>query len=80
MIIPVRCMNCGNVLADKWRAYQARVVQIRKMTGKESSSTIYMDATSVIDTPEKQVLDKLGLRRYCCRKHFLTHIDLIEKI
>jgi DNA-directed RNA polymerase I, II, and III subunit RPABC5 len=50
------------------------------MTGKEASSTIYMDATTVIDTPEKQVLDELGLRRYCCRKHFLTHIDLIEKI
>jgi DNA-directed RNA polymerase subunit N (RpoN/RPB10) len=80
MIIPVRCMNCGNVLADKWRTYQTEVARIRKMTGKESSSTIYMDATSVINTPEKIVLDKLGLRRYCCRKHFLTHVDLIEKI
>ena len=80
MIIPMRCMNCGNVLADKWRTYQARVAELRKMTGKEVSSTIYMDATSVIETPEKQVLDELGLRRYCCRKHFLTHVDLIEKI
>lgn len=26
----------------------------------------------------KKVLDKLGLKRYCCRNLFLTHVDLIE--
>ncbi|MBI2040614.1 MAG: DNA-directed RNA polymerase subunit N [DPANN group archaeon] len=26
----------------------------------------------------KDVLDKLGLKRYCCRALFLGHIDLID--
>lgn len=25
-------------------------------------------------------LDQLGLRRYCCRRILLTHVDLIDKI
>jgi len=39
-----------------------------------------MDATTVPDTAEKKVLDELNLKRYCCRKHFLTQRDLIEKL
>jgi DNA-directed RNA polymerase subunit N (RpoN/RPB10) len=39
-----------------------------------------MDGKSVPDTPENMVLNALGLRRYCCRKHMLTHVDLIDKI
>ena len=31
-------------------------------------------------TPEKKIMDTLKLRRPCCRKHFLTQIDLMEKI
>ena len=25
-------------------------------------------------------LEKLGLKRYCCRRMLLTHVDLIEKL
>lgn len=25
-------------------------------------------------------LDTLGLKRYCCRRMLLTHVDLIEKL
>ncbi len=28
---------------------------------------------------KKEVLDDLGLERYCCRSIFLTHTDLAEK-
>ena len=28
----------------------------------------------------KKVMDDLGLKRYCCRAVFLTHIDLIKKV
>ncbi len=27
---------------------------------------------------KKEVLDKLGLERYCCRALFLGHVDLLE--
>ena len=78
MIIPIRCMNCGNMIADKWRKYQERL-KMRRGDNKENS-TIYIDGSSKVVTPEGETLDELGLRRDCCRKHFLTHVDLIEKI
>ncbi|MBS3151558.1 DNA-directed RNA polymerase subunit N [Candidatus Woesearchaeota archaeon] len=28
----------------------------------------------------KEVLDKIGMERYCCRSLFLGHIDLLETI
>jgi DNA-directed RNA polymerase I, II, and III subunit RPABC5 len=81
MIIPIRCMNCGNILADKWLFYQEKVKELRgNSSSSSSSSTLYMDGKSVPDTPENKVLNALGLRRYCCRKHMLTHVDLIDKI
>ena len=77
MIIPIRCMNCGNVLADKWLFYQQKVKELR---GSNKMSPIYMDGKSVPDTEENKVLNALGLKKYCCRKHMLTHVDLIDKI
>jgi hypothetical protein len=28
----------------------------------------------------RDALDKLGLKRYCCRRMVLTHVDLIDKL
>ncbi len=71
-------MNCGNCLADLWRYYQARVREIQGNT--KDINIIYMDGQKIPDTAQKRVLDELGLHRYCCRKHLLTHVDLIDKI
>jgi DNA-directed RNA polymerase subunit N (RpoN/RPB10) len=82
MIIPVRCMNCGNMLADKWRYYQKEVSRLRNE--QNITQPFVIDGTQSPDaiplTPEKQVMNKLGITRYCCRKHLLTHRDLIDKI
>ncbi|KAI9355362.1 DNA-directed RNA polymerase I, II, and III subunit RPABC5 [Zopfochytrium polystomum] len=32
------------------------------------------------DYTEGQAMDHLGLKRYCCRRMVLTHVDLIEKL
>jgi len=29
---------------------------------------------------KKEVLDDLGLEKYCCRTIFLTHVDTIEEV
>ena len=29
---------------------------------------------------EVQAFEQLGLKRYCCRRMLLTHVDLIEKL
>jgi DNA-directed RNA polymerase I, II, and III subunit RPABC5 len=30
--------------------------------------------------PEGEALDQLHIKRYCCRRMLLTHVDLVEKI
>ena len=75
MIIPIRCMSCGKVLADKWRYYQE---QLKKE--KTSNDRYYFDGKANPDTPEKKYMDALNIKRQCCRKHFLTQIDLMENI
>lgn len=29
---------------------------------------------------DRVALDKIGLKRYCCRRMMLTHVDLITKL
>ena len=38
---------------------------------------IYLDKNNVEKTPEGKVLDKLGLNKICCRRHMLTHVDIV---
>ncbi|KAI0151624.1 8 kDa subunit-domain-containing protein [Xylariaceae sp. FL1272] len=32
------------------------------------------------DCTDGDAMDKLGLKRYCCRRMIMTHVDLIEKL
>ena len=75
MIIPIRCMSCGKVLADKWKYYQDK---LKKEKG--SDDRYYFDGKINPDTPEKKIMDELNMKRPCCRKHFLTQIDLMDNI
>lgn len=79
MIIPIRCMSCGNILADKWNFYKE---ELQKKKGDSYNQNRYfMDGTEMNkETLEFTIMKKMGIKRPCCRKHFLTHVDLIEKI
>ena len=70
-------MNCGNVLADKWLYYQERLKELR---GTSKPKPIDMGGNEVPDTAECKVLQELTLKRYCFRRHMLTHLDLIDQI
>jgi DNA-directed RNA polymerase subunit N (RpoN/RPB10) len=72
MIIPIRCMTCGKVLADKYLHYKREVAK-----RKTNSKIVYMTQENLgVKSPEGEILDQLGLNHPCCRRHFLTHIDL----
>tara|TARA_B100000029_G_C17290001_1_gene856655 strand:- start:108 stop:362 length:255 start_codon:yes stop_codon:yes gene_type:complete len=84
MIIPVRCFTCGKIIANKWKYYEAEVRR-RKMTDdtlrkQTEESVININAEEIRKTPEGEVMDELGLKRYCCRKMMLGHIELIDVI
>jgi DNA-directed RNA polymerase I, II, and III subunit RPABC5 len=71
-------MSCGSVIADKWLYY---VSEIKKRRGSQMvEDRFYMDGTQIPQTLEMELMKKLGMKRPCCRKHFLTHVDLMEKI
>ena len=76
MIIPIKCFTCGTVLADKYRYYQQEVRKRKLDKSMEIEKVIYLTTDNVEKTPEGEVLDELLLKKYCCRRHMLAHIDL----
>ena len=76
MIIPIKCFTCGNVLADKYRFYLAEVRKIKIAQGLKVDKVVYLTKENTEKTPEGIVLDELGLKNVCCRRHMLTHVDI----
>ena len=76
MIIPIKCFTCGTVLADKYRYYQAEVKKIKIQRGESVEKVVYLTKTNVEKTAEGEVLDTIGLKNVCCRRHMLTHVDI----
>lgn len=81
MIIPVKCFTCGMVIADKYRFYLEEVRK-KKLAKRGNSQSIDIDKVIYLTkefhekTPEGDVLDELNIRKMCCRRHFLTHVDI----
>lgn len=67
MIIPVRCFSCGRVIASDYIAFVNKVNLIRETENRDP-------------TPEEiqKIFDDIGVRRYCCRRMILSHVDLID--
>jgi DNA-directed RNA polymerase I, II, and III subunit RPABC5 len=81
MIIPIKCFTCGMVLADKYRFYceQVRKKKLAKKSNGESidiDKVLYLTKEFSDKTPEGEVLDELKLKKMCCRRHMLTHVDI----
>ena len=87
MIIPVRCFTCNNMIGDKWNPYVKLVaLEKNKQGGKTVSEDLdieYIEVDKGKDVKksiEGQVLDTLGLHKYCCRRMFLGNVHLISYI
>jgi len=76
MIIPIKCFTCGKVLADKYRYFQEEVRKIKQDKNIDEKKIEYLTNDVKDKTPEGEVLDKLKLNKYCCRRHMLTHVDI----
>ena len=81
MIIPIKCFTCGMVIADKYRFY-VEEVRKKKLAKRGNDMSINIDKVLYLTkefhekTPEGEVLDDLNLKKMCCRRHFLTHVDI----
>lgn len=76
MLIPIRCVTCNNILAGKWLKYLEMVKQKRVEDGRTDDKIPYL-TTTTRKTAEGRAMDELGLTRECCRRHVLTHVDLL---
>jgi DNA-directed RNA polymerase subunit N len=69
MIIPVRCFTCGKVIAPAFEQYKKRYEEYQKSVAVNEKPK---------ETPQ-QILDDLGLERYCCRRMVISHVDLLKE-
>ncbi|EMR74412.1 DNA-directed RNA polymerase, subunit N [Thermoplasmatales archaeon SCGC AB-539-N05] len=69
MIIPVRCFSCGKVIGSLYEEYRKRYDEYKKA----------VDAGEKPKETPKQILDDLGVDRYCCRRMILSHVDLLKE-
>jgi DNA-directed RNA polymerase subunit N len=86
MLIPPRCFTCGEVIADKWDIY-IRTINERKNKSTENLKNndlnvqfIDVNDKVVKKSIEGQVLDDMGVHKYCCRIPFLSTAHLITTI
>ena len=83
MLIPVRCFTCGKTISDKWVPF------IKSVNEKKDSDTTndvkdldieYINLENPNKSIEGEVMDELGLHRYCCRRMNLGNVHLITNI
>ena len=41
---------------------------------------LYEQYTAAKDKKPEAVLDEMGLSRYCCRRMFLSHVDITQNV
>ena len=93
MIVPIRCFTCGKVIADKYDYYikESEKLKLNAETNKknqanqakEEQANAIQEAhdTRHFDTIRTgELLDSMGLTRYCCRRHMLSTVDMMEII
>ena len=85
MLIPVRCFTCGKVLGDKWNPF-INIVKNERSNGELNLKTNidleYIDTKNPKQTKsiEGEVLDKLNITRYCCRRHMLGTVNIVSDV
>lgn len=91
MLIPIRCFTCGKTLADKYDYYvkqaQAEALiqkdgpSIKEKAKGNKGKEKMVDTTPYFDVVKTgPILDKMGLTRYCCRRHMLATVDMMDTI
>ena len=75
MIIPIRCFTCSKVIADKYDYYHQEKNKLKANDVKKDNDLKFFN-----DIHTKEILDNLGLIRYCCRRSLMSSVDLMDVI
>ena len=79
MILPVRCFTCGKVIGDKWNLF-LYLIEEDYTERSVAFARLARGVAYLLMTTLSEALETLGMSRYCCRRMFLGHVDLIEKL
>jgi len=87
MIVPVRCFSCGKQIGSLYEEFRNRmeiyenfVEEMDRGRTEEDVRASFLElGYDHIPTP-KEIMDDLGLERYCCRRILLSTVDLIDDI
>ena len=82
MIIPVRCFTCNKVIGDKYSTYLSKIEDFKKNNPNPDTTidTNTIQNGLVKKSYQGEILDELGINRYCCRRMFLTQVDIVDII
>jgi len=82
MLIPVRCFTCNKVIGDKYNLFVSIAQEHMEKEGITDPDKIrYMDTTKKQDySPYGKAMNELGLTKYCCRRHMMGHVDVINDL
>ena len=80
MIIPIRCFSCNKILASKFARYQELLSEMDLSKDKKKADK--MDDMDDVETNKQtsEIFKILEIERYCCKRHLLSHVNLIQKI
>lgn len=70
-MLPPKCISCGKYMADIQLTYEQMIVDIESNTGLSHEQQQQL---------MKECLDKLYIRRWCCRAQVISYKDLINII
>lgn len=59
MIIPIRCLTCNKIIANRWESY-----------------VFYIES----GMSTKDAFDKIKITRYCCKRMFISHVEIIDRL
>ena len=82
MIIPVRCFTCNKVIGDKYTTYLSKIQEIQKT---DPNNNVIIDTNTIEkgliqNSYQGTILDDLQIKRYCCRRMFLSQVDIVDII
>lgn len=82
MIIPIRCFTCNKVISGKWKIYNEKVqTEYLKQDVKNNQKKRFIDINDLENKSiEGKILDEIKMYKYCCRRMFLSHVDMAEII
>ena len=83
MLIPVRCFTCGKTISDKWVPFIKGVNEKKDVNTTNDVKDLdieYINLENPNKSIEGEVMDELGLHRYCCRRMILGNVHLITNI